>query len=82
LFQWNNKGVQLPNQFSWFKKWVKDRRVHRNLSSDMQMSSHSISRLFKHYLEQAPQIPVRSKGNVHLICNRLDFFLQNGMDWL
>ena len=44
-----------------------DRRVYRTLNDEMRMSNRNISRLFKLYLNQAPAIPVKSKGNVHLI---------------
>ena len=44
-----------------------DRRVYRTLNDEMRMTNRSISRLFKLYLNQAPAIPVKSKGNVHLI---------------
>lgn len=78
MFQWENKGVKLSNQFSWFKKWVMDRRVYRRLSTEMQMSERSISRLFKQYLEQAPPIPIRSKGgHIHLIIDGT--YLPNGL---
>jgi hypothetical protein len=33
----------------------------------MQMSSKSISRLFKQYLSEALEIAIRSKGQVHLL---------------
>ena len=54
-----------------------DRRVYRTLTSEMQMSSKSISRLFKIYLAKAPQIPVRSKSNVHLLIDGT--YLPNGL---
>lgn len=44
-----------------------DRRVYRTLTTEMQMSTKSISRLFKQYLSQAPPIPVKSKAHVHLL---------------
>jgi len=43
----------------------------------MQMSNRSISRLFKPYLNQAPVIPVKNKGNVHLIIDGT--YLPNGL---
>lgn len=54
-----------------------DRRVYRNLSLEMQMSNRSISRLFKQYLAEAPQIPVKSKGPVHLLIDGT--YLPNGL---
>lgn len=43
----------------------------------MQMSSRSISRLFKNYLNEAPAIAVKSKINVHLIIDGT--YLPNGL---
>jgi len=54
-----------------------DRRVYRTLQTHMQMSSRSISRLFKNYLNTAPQIPVKSKSNVHLLIDGT--YLPNGL---
>ena len=77
LFQWDNKEVADANRFIWFEKWIKDRRVYRTLSLEMQMSNRSISRLFKKFLEQAPQIPVKSKTQVHLLIDGT--YLPNGL---
>jgi len=54
-----------------------DRRVFRTLNDEMQMSNRSISRLFKMYLNQAPEIPVKHKGHVHLIIDGT--YLPNGL---
>lgn len=43
----------------------------------MQISNRSISRLFKKFLEQAPQIPVKSKTQVHLLIDGT--YLPNGL---
>ena len=43
----------------------------------MQMSSRNISRLFKKYLNQAPQIPVKNKTHVHLLIDGT--YLPNGL---
>jgi transposase-like protein len=43
----------------------------------MQMSSKSISRLFKIYLAKAPKIAVKSKSNVHLLIDGT--YLPNGV---
>lgn len=43
----------------------------------MQMSSRAISRLFKKFLEQAPQIPIKSKTQVHLLIDGT--YLPNGL---
>jgi Transposase, Mutator family len=77
LFQWDNKPVSDANRFIWFEKWIKDRRVYRTLSAEMQMSNRSISRLFKKFLEQAPQIAVKSKSRVHLLIDGT--YLPNGL---
>lgn len=47
------------------------------MSAEMQMSNRSISRLFKKFLEQAPQIPVKSKTQVHLLIDGT--YLPNGL---
>jgi hypothetical protein len=44
---------------------------------EMQMSSRNISRLFSIYLHKAPQIPVKSKSNVHLLIDGT--YLPNGL---
>lgn len=54
-----------------------DRRVYRTLEREMQMSSRSISRLFKLYLFKAPQIVVKSKSKVHLLVDGT--YLPNGL---
>jgi Transposase, Mutator family len=77
LFQWGNKKVGDANRFIWFEKWIKDRRVYRTLSAEMQMSNRSISRLFKKFLQQAPKIPVKSKTQVHLLIDGT--YLPNGL---
>ena len=77
LFQWDNKTVSDANRFIWFEKWIKDRRVYRTLIDEMQMSSRSINRLFKRFLEQAPQIPIKSKTQVHLLIDGT--YLPNGL---
>jgi Transposase, Mutator family len=67
MFFWRNEHKKTENRFTWFEKWIMDRRVYRTLQAEMKMSNRSISRLFKIYLSQAPQIPVKSKSNVHLL---------------
>ncbi len=67
MFFWRNDHKKTDNRFVWFRKWVMDRRVYRTLRDEMQMSSRSMSRLFKTYLSLAPSILVKSKTNVHLI---------------
>ena len=54
-----------------------DRRVYRTLTQEMQMSNRSISLLFKKFLSQASQIPVKSKELVHLLIDGT--FLPNGL---
>ncbi len=54
-----------------------DRRVYRTLREEMHLSNRSISRLFKKFLSQAPQIPIKSKGLVHLLIDGT--FLPNGL---
>ncbi len=76
MFFWRNEHKKKSNRFIWFKKWIMDRRVYRTLESEMQMSGRNISRLFKHYLSEAPQIVVRSKTKVHLLIDGT--YLPNG----
>ena len=54
-----------------------DRRVYRTLESEMDLSTRSISRLFKIYLSKASQIAIRSKGKVHLLID--GSYLPNGL---
>lgn len=54
-----------------------DRRVYRTLESEMDLSTRSISRLFKIYLSKTPQIAIRSKGKVHLLID--GSYLPNGL---
>jgi AraC-like DNA-binding protein len=77
MFFWRNEHKKTGNRFTWFEKWIMDRRVYRTLQTEMQMSSRSISRLFKNYLTTAPQIPVKSKSNIHLLIDGT--YLPNGL---
>ena len=77
MFFWRNDHKKTDNRFVWFRKWVMDRRVYRTLRDEMQMSSRSISRLFKIYLSLAPSILVKNKTNVHLIIDGT--YLANGL---
>ncbi len=51
--------------------------MYRTLEHEMQMSTRSISRLFKLYLSKAPQIIVKSKSQVHLLID--GSYLPNGL---
>src|SRR6478672_3822217 len=77
IFLVDSTTVSDANRFIWFEKWIKDRRVYRTLIDEMQMSSRSINRLFKRFLEQAPQIPIKSKTQVHLLIDGT--YLPNGL---
>lgn len=44
-----------------------ERHVYRNLARDSGMSQSSIQRLFNRFLKDAPIVPIRSKGHVHLL---------------
>jgi transposase-like protein len=66
-FSYSNEGVQLSNQFVWFRKWIMERQVYRYLIRDSGMSQSSIQRLFNIYLKSPPKNIVKSKGNVHLL---------------
>jgi transposase-like protein len=65
-FCFHNKGVQLNNQFIWFRKWIMEGQVYQYLSRDSGMSQSKIQRLFKRYLKKAPLVPIRSKNHVRL----------------
>jgi len=54
-----------------------DRRVYRTLETEMNLSTRSISRLFKIFLSKAPEIAIRSKGKVHLLID--GSYLPNGL---
>ncbi len=54
-----------------------DRRVYRTLTEEMRISNRGISRLFKKFLEQAPQIAVKSKAHIHLLIDGT--YLPNGL---
>lgn len=44
-----------------------ERHVYKNLVRDSGMSQSTIQRLFKRFLKNAPTVPIRSKGKVHLL---------------
>ena len=44
-----------------------ERHVYKNLVRDSGMSQSSLQRLFKRFLKDAPTVPIRSKGKVHLL---------------
>lgn len=44
-----------------------ERHVYKNLVRDSSMSQSTIQRLFSRLLKDAPLVPVRSKGKVHLL---------------
>ncbi len=47
------------------------------MTGEMHISNRSISRLFRKFLEQAPQIPIKSKTQVHLLVDGT--YLPNGL---
>ena len=67
LYCWDNNAVSDNNRFVWFYKWIMERHVYKNLVRDSGMSQSSIQRLFKRLLNDAPTVPIRSKGKVHLL---------------
>jgi AraC-like DNA-binding protein len=44
-----------------------ERHVYNNLVRDSGMSQSSLQRLFKRLLNEAPTVPIKSKGKVHLL---------------
>jgi hypothetical protein len=67
MYFWRNDHVKFYKQFHWFRKWVLERQIYRTLSRDKKQSARSIQRLFKTYLLAAPEFPIRSQKQAHLI---------------
>lgn len=65
-FFWLNDHKKIANKFVWFREWIMDRRVYRTLESEMDLSTRSISRLFKIYLSKAPQIAIHDIRYIQL----------------
>jgi hypothetical protein len=76
-FSTENPGVKSTNLFVWFEKWIMERQVYKYLVRDSGMSQSSLQRLFKTYLQQAPDFFIRSKSNVHLLIDGTYF--SNGL---
>lgn len=76
-FSGGNSGVSSSNQFVWFRKWIMERAVYKNLVRDSGMSQRTLQRLFDSYLSKAPQNVIRSKRNVHLLIDGTYF--SNGL---
>jgi hypothetical protein len=73
LFTRDNPEVALKNQFIWFEKWISERQVYKYLVRDSGLSQSSLQRLFRHYLEQAPEVAIRSKVKAHLLIDATYF---------
>lgn len=54
-------------KFIWFRKWVMERHVYKNLVRDSGMSQSSLQRLFKYYLSHVPPLTIRHKQQAHLL---------------
>ena len=67
MYFWRNDHVKFYRQFHWFQKWILERQIYRTLSRDKKQSARSIQRLFKTYLLAAPEFPIRSREQTHLI---------------
>lgn len=73
MFTRSNSGVAYSNQFIWFEKWVSERQVYKYLVRDSGLSQSSIQRLFHYYLEQAPEVRIKSKVKAHLLIDATYF---------
>ena len=73
MFTRSNPEVAFRNQFIWFEKWISERQVYKYLVRDSGLSQSSLQRLFKHYLEQAPEVLIKSKGRAHLLIDATYF---------
>lgn len=67
MYFWRNDHVKFYRQFHWFRKWILERQIYRTLSRDKKQSIRSIQRLFKTYLLAAPEFPIRSQKQAHLV---------------
>jgi len=67
LFIWRNESKHYERKFIWFRKWVMERHVYKNLVRDSGMSQSSLQRLFKHYLSHVPPLTIRHKQQSHLL---------------
>ena len=73
MFTRSNPEVAFNNQFVWFEKWISERQVYKYLVRDSGLSQSSIQRLFRHYLEQAPEVLIKSKVKAHLLIDATYF---------
>ncbi len=73
MFTRSNREVAFRNQFVWFEKWISERQVYKYLVRDSGLSQISIQRLFHHYLEQAPELLIKSKIKAHLLVDATYF---------
>jgi hypothetical protein len=73
MFTRVNPSVALSNQFVWFERWVSERQVYKYLVRDSGLSQSSLQRLFRHYLQQAPEVAIRSKEQAHLLIDATYF---------
>lgn len=73
MFTRDNPEVSFANHFVWFEKWISERQVYKYLVRDSGLSQSSLQRLFRHYLEQAPEVAIKSKVNAHLLIDATYF---------
>jgi len=66
LFTRNDREQSRSNQFIWFEKWVLERQTYKTLSRDSGISIRNLQRLFYFFLEQAPEVRILKRSNVHL----------------
>jgi hypothetical protein len=66
LFTRNSPEQKLSNRFIWFRKWVKERQTFATLSRDSRLSKRTLQRIFYTFLEQAPEVKILKRNNIHL----------------
>ena len=69
LFTRNDKEQKDKNRFIWFRKWVLERQTFKTLSRDSGLSIDTLQRIFYSFLEQSPEVVIRSSKKLNL---RLD----------
>lgn len=56
----------MSNRFVWFKKWILERQTYKTLTRDSGLSKDTLQRTFYSFLEQAPEVKILKRNNIHL----------------
>ena len=75
LFTRSNPDQRLENRFAWFSKWILERQTFKTLSRDSGLSIDTLQRTFYAFLEQAPEVKILKRSNIHL-CVDATYFKQ------